>query len=270
MPDTEKGVATAMSLGGRGAKIARSIDFQILSQPWGLAFLIQRLEQDLGSEVQERQRYALDAYNNQSRGRNTSFVDHVVNYELLLEEAEKAGARFNNVMKSNHLLRTARLTRSEEQWVLQPVAGDLSQYQNIRAALRRLPWHNEGGQQRGPEAYAVHKTPNVHDSEPFNLNQQNRLNSVPTETSQGTNEPSHHFIGDNPGEETGSSSSEGDSDYFSSGSDADSDTVGVWASAWAVHQKHQKKFGKFKKGGSGDRKPGEKKHFKKKKTSDPF
>jgi len=80
VPDHEKGVATAMSLGGRGAKIARGLDLNTLSQPWGLAFLIQRLEADLGSEAQERQRFALTAYENQQRGRNTSFIDHVVNF----------------------------------------------------------------------------------------------------------------------------------------------------------------------------------------------
>ena len=97
MPDTEKGVATAMSLGGRGAKIARTIDFNVLSQPWGLAYLIQRLEQDLEAEAQERQRHAMNAYNSLSRGRNTSYQDHVVNFEIVLEEAEKAGAAFNDV-----------------------------------------------------------------------------------------------------------------------------------------------------------------------------
>ena len=64
MPETEKGIATAMSLGGRGAKIARSIDLDTLGQPWGLAYLIQRLETDLGSEAQERQRAAIENYNN--------------------------------------------------------------------------------------------------------------------------------------------------------------------------------------------------------------
>ena len=112
MPDSEKGVATAMSLGGRGAKIARSIDFNVLSQPWGLAYLIQRLEQDLGTEAQERQRYAIEACNSLTRGRNTSYQDHVVNFELLLEEAEKAGAAFNNVMKSSHMLKTCLLYTS--------------------------------------------------------------------------------------------------------------------------------------------------------------
>ena len=77
MPDTEKGVATAMSLGGRGAKIARSIDFNVLCQPWGLAYLIQKLEQDLGSEAQERQKFALEAYNNMQRGRNGAATRHI-------------------------------------------------------------------------------------------------------------------------------------------------------------------------------------------------
>ena len=190
------------------------------------------------------------------RGRNTSYADHVVNFELLLEEAEKAGARFNNVMKSNHLLRTARLSRNEEQWVLQPMSGDLNQYNAIRAALRRLPWHPEGGQQKGPEAYPVHQAShNVTSSnaEPFNLSQQSRLNPVPNEgQNQGIGVESH-YIGDEQ-EDVVSESSE-DSDYFSTASEANSDDLAVWASSWAIHNKHQKKLKRPHKSGS-DKKSG--------------
>jgi len=242
MPDSEKGVATAMSLGGRGAKIARAIDYNILQQPWGLAYLIQKLEQDLGSESQERQKYALEAYNNLQRSRNTSYQDHIVNFEIVLEEAEKAGAMFNNVMKSNHLLKTCRLSRLDEQWVLQPVSGDLSQYAAIRAALRRCPFHSEPGHQsqerRGAEAYAAQK----HDAVPFNMSQQGHLNAPPLESNSRTS----HAVASSqeqslPEDQESCSSGE---DFFDSDSDADSDSAMTWGAAWAVHKKNFKKFNK--------------------------
>ena len=92
---------------------------------------------------------------------------------MLLEEAEKAGAAFNNVMRSSHLLKSARLSKIDEQWVLQPCGGDLSQYQQIRAALRRLPWHSDSAQfQRTGEYYPTR----VQAPTPFPLNNQSHLN----------------------------------------------------------------------------------------------
>ena len=78
-------------------------------------------------------------------------------------------------MRSSHLIKSARLDKAEERWVLQPCGGDLAQYQAIRAALRRLPWKSESSQQqRTGEYYPTH----IQDSgpAPFSLGGQNSLN----------------------------------------------------------------------------------------------
>jgi hypothetical protein len=51
---TERGVAVAMSLGGRAAVVAQQIPINVLSLPTGLAILLRRLDQDLGAESQDR------------------------------------------------------------------------------------------------------------------------------------------------------------------------------------------------------------------------
>jgi hypothetical protein len=43
MPQSEQGVALALSVSGRAAPIAQSIAHDTLQQPWGLSYLIWRL-----------------------------------------------------------------------------------------------------------------------------------------------------------------------------------------------------------------------------------
>ena len=119
MPLDEQGISTALSVGGRAARIARSLDWNWLNSPVGLPYLIYHLEVGLGSEVQERQIHAIDVYRGLNRSKQTSFVDHILNFELALAEAEKHGAYIDPIMRTHDLLRSANLSREERQWVLQ-------------------------------------------------------------------------------------------------------------------------------------------------------
>ena len=84
--------------------------------------------------------------------------------------------------------------------------------------------------------------------QPFNLGQQSQLNPAPA-TSSSTAPLFEASGGEDP--EWGEASSDsGNSDYYSSDSDADSDTVVTWAASWAVHNKNQKKFKKNKPPGT--------------------
>ena len=249
MAQWEKGVTTAMSLGGKAARIARSIDLTTLSQPWGLGYLVYRLECDLGSESQERQRAALDNFTAYQRGKGASYIDHVMNFELLLDEAIKAGAQWNDVMKSDKLLKSARLSSDEERWVLQPVAGDLSRYNEIRAALRRLPWKSENTQRHhNGELYPISSSAHtaVQDPTPFNLQHQ-QLHQPPV-AFQGSSVSFPAQPSDNTGEEYYLAGESSEDDFLSSNSEAGSDEAQTWGSAWAVHLRGKSRFKKSNKG----------------------
>ena len=55
MPDEERGIAVALSLGGRAGRISRTFDHTQLGDAFGLSRLIQRLDAELGNELQDRQ-----------------------------------------------------------------------------------------------------------------------------------------------------------------------------------------------------------------------
>ena len=54
MSHEDRGVAVAMSLGGRAGRIARSINQAVLSQVNGLHILLTKIAADLGAEMQDR------------------------------------------------------------------------------------------------------------------------------------------------------------------------------------------------------------------------
>ena len=60
----DRGVAVAMSLGGRAGRIAQSIPHAVLSRVVGLHILLTRLEADLGAELQDRVRLAAREFQN--------------------------------------------------------------------------------------------------------------------------------------------------------------------------------------------------------------
>jgi hypothetical protein len=142
MDDAEKGVAVSLSLGGRAGKIARSIPQASLNQPWGLALLCHQLEIGLGQELQELQRHYFESFMKLRRARGCSAADHIVNFEQALEEAIAHGAQINNVLRSHLLIKSAALAADEERYVMQCVAGNYEHYNQIRAAMRRMPLDN--------------------------------------------------------------------------------------------------------------------------------
>jgi len=66
-------------------------------------------------------------------------AEFVAEFEKRYGEAQQHGLQLNTVMLTLQLLESAMLTESQESWVLQTCAGDLTQYQTIRRAIRRMP-----------------------------------------------------------------------------------------------------------------------------------
>ena len=135
----DRGVAVSLSLGGRAQRIAHTIPQAVLAQPNGLHILLQRLEADLGAELQDRVKHAMRAFMRYRRAKGVSASEHVVEFERLYSEAVSHGMWLNRVTLAMLLLESASLSESQESWVLQTVAADYSRYAEVRMALRRLP-----------------------------------------------------------------------------------------------------------------------------------
>ena len=156
-------------------------------------------------------------------------------------------------MRTHDLLRSANLSREERQWVLQPVAGDLSQYPAIRAAMRRLPWHQTPN--RSGELY--HGTlQHDHGRPAVNLQQgSHRLNVPPQEQAESY---VAEFAADEDGSDGTSETCTSDDDYLEVGSNLSDPDNAQLVTAFAFHQKsknHKMRFkpkhGHKKKGGHG-------------------
>jgi hypothetical protein len=119
--------------------IAQSIPHAILSRRDGLAILLQRLEGELGSELQDRTRASARSFMRYHRGKGTSISDHIISFEASYQQATDHGLQLSLPMLSMMLVETAGLSPQQEEWVMSAVAGDWSQYAMIRRALRRLP-----------------------------------------------------------------------------------------------------------------------------------
>ena len=120
-------------------RIAHTIPQAVLAQPNGLHILLQRLEADLGAELQDRVKHAMRAFMRYRRAKGVSASEHVVEFERLYSEAVSHGMWLNRVTLAMLLLESASLSESQESWVLQTVAADYSRYAEVRMALRRLP-----------------------------------------------------------------------------------------------------------------------------------
>jgi hypothetical protein len=143
MPQSEQGVALALSVSGRAAPIAQSIAHDTLQQPWGLSYLIWRLEQCFGREEQDLQRSRFDNIKRLHRRKGESAKDFLIRFELTLWEGEKSGASYSPTIKAHMLLTAAGLSHSDERWVTQCLGGDLSKYEELKSALRRLNFHED-------------------------------------------------------------------------------------------------------------------------------
>ena len=128
-----------MSLGGKAALVAQQIPHSVLCLPQGLSILLRRLDSDLGSELQDRIKDSARAFMRYKRPRGVGAADHIVMFEKLYAEANSHGLYYSAVTLTMLLLESAMLSDSQEQWIMQTVAGDYSRYHEVRRALRRLP-----------------------------------------------------------------------------------------------------------------------------------
>jgi hypothetical protein len=135
----ERGIATAMSLGGKARDIAQDIPQAVLGQRNGLSVLLARLEGELGSELQDRQRFASRAFDRFQRGKQQSASDFVTQFERLYSEAVSHGLAMSRTLLSQKLLDKAQLSENQELWIMQQCTGDYSRYEVIRQALKRIP-----------------------------------------------------------------------------------------------------------------------------------
>ena len=135
----DRGIAVAMSLGGRARDIAQDIPQVVLGQRNGMAILLARIEAELGSELQDRQRHAGRAFDKYLRPRNLSAAEYITQFERLYGEAVAHGLAMSRTLLSQKLLDKAQISDNQEMWILQQCNADYSQYEVIRRALRRIP-----------------------------------------------------------------------------------------------------------------------------------
>ena len=135
----ERGIATAMSLGGKARDIAQAIPQHILGRRDGLSILLARLEGELGSELQDRQRFASRAFDRFQRGKQQAASEFVTQFERLYSEAVAHGLAMSRTLLSQKLIDKAMLSENQELWVMQQCGGDYSRYEAIRQAIKRIP-----------------------------------------------------------------------------------------------------------------------------------
>ena len=135
----ERGIATAMSLGGRAQRVAMQIPQHVLGTRQGLSILLARLEADIGSEIQDRVRAAGKNFERYRRPKGQNAADFVIMFEQLYAEALGHGLMMNRTLLSQKLIDAASLSEHQETAVLQQVHGDYSRHEDIRRAIRRLP-----------------------------------------------------------------------------------------------------------------------------------
>jgi hypothetical protein len=255
MPLCERGVAVAMSLGGRAGKVARSIPQSQLSTPHGLGYLLWRVEHAIGNEAQDYARLEVRKFFRYKRPKGCHAIDHVMNFELLYEEAEKHGIWMNDTIKAHFLMETAGLSEQEEMWVMQTVAGDYSQYHSIRNHMRRLAMD---GQARSLEAYvtdgqasnATASASSGASSVASGFAPAWDADATPVWTVDGSEMPSI------PEEEQDDGGEDFDDDWFELFDSDDEELASMRFEAFAAFTK-QKKLGRKggKKGGKGKGKP---------------
>jgi hypothetical protein len=109
----ERGTATAMSLGGRAGKIARTLPHADLARRDGLFLLLQRLDAYMGQELQDTMRQYVKAFRQFRRSRGTGMQEYVSEFERLYSEAASHGLQYNLVTLSMELVDHAQLSSQE-------------------------------------------------------------------------------------------------------------------------------------------------------------
>jgi hypothetical protein len=254
MPHEDRGIAVGLSLGGKAARAAQGLSHAVLGRRDGLYWLLQRIEQELGSELQDRVRSAGRTFMRFRRQRGQNATEYVAEFERLYAEGIAHGLWFNNTMLSMLLVEHAGLSESQEAWILQTVAADWTKYNEIRTALRRLPGLDT---RHGSDANAwmaapadqpdCNQQPNYdYNAGPARPLQEHRLNTPAQEgppplIPEWSADPS--FAGAVEDDD-----SDSDDDYCSSCSDNDDPDFLPLQQAWAIvrHKKyvHKKQFGR--------------------------
>ena len=85
MAHEERGIATAMSLGGKARDIAQSIPQIVLGRRDGLVILLRAIEAEMGPEPQDRIREAGKAFRQFRRGKNMSSSEYVSVFEHCMQ-----------------------------------------------------------------------------------------------------------------------------------------------------------------------------------------
>ena len=251
MDHSERGIATAMSLGGKARDIAQGIPQAILGTRQGLHILLTRLEAEMGSELQDRQRAAGKSFERYTRQKQTSASEFVTVFERLYAEAVAHGLAMSRTLLSQKLIEKANLNETQELWVLQQCNADYNAYETIRQSIKRLPNldHRHGHE---ASAWVGQESPSESTSHsshynPFNANGLHAPAPDPPtyqslEQASGTIDDSAY-----PADEDEDSS---DDDYLSA--DDDEDEAPALAHAWILHRKKRRQFRKGK--GKGRRK----------------
>ena len=249
----ERGIATAMSLGGKARDIAQDIPQAVLGRRDGLSVLLARLEGELGSELQDRQRFASRAFDRFQRGKNQSASDFVTQFERLYSEAVSHGLAMSRTLLSQKLLDKAQLSEHQELWIMQQCNGDYSRYETIRQALKRIPSLDPRHSHDANMYYGNNDQPSSPDDQPHQHNEYNPFRSAGLQTPAP--DPVSYNAPDLP---TGTSESDQYSGYpieeeqdestdddFLSVADEDNDAAEL-AQAWVFHRKKKRQFRKGK------------------------
>ena len=264
----ERGVAVALSLGGKAQRIAESMDPNILNRPDGLYQLLRQLHYYLGAEAQDKQRHSYRAFERYRRNKGTSAAEHILEFERLYSEIVAHGMFLPRITLSMKLLESAGLSDQQESWILQTVAADYSRYNEIRLALKRLPSldhrHQDSGHYpvdnmpRQPGYHQPHAQ-GFQSYQPFSNNGQ--LNRPPPDPAPPYQQPEFDNSA-SPADQYEEDDSDSDDDYCSSApSDISQEhEADLMAQAFAVLRRKQSSYHKrtgkrfYRKGFSRGRK----------------
>ena len=194
MPFEDRGTAVALSLGGRAGRIAQSLPHDLLGRRDGLYLLLQKIEAELGTELQDRVRSAGRLFMRFRRPRNMPASEYISEFERLYTEGVQHGLFFNNTMLSMLLIEHCGLTQSQEEWILQTVAADWTKYNEIKTALRRLPSLDSRHTVDGAQAWPMNQHNQQHANQVPQPFQDQHLNRPVTEPwSSNASQSSEHW-----------------------------------------------------------------------------
>jgi hypothetical protein len=97
------------------------------------------MEEDFGSELQDRVKASSVSFDSFRRGKNMGAAEYLAAFEASYQNSVDHGLFMSPPLLAIRLIERANLSPSQEDWVMQAVGGDYTNYQGLRRALRRLP-----------------------------------------------------------------------------------------------------------------------------------